>query len=53
MHDVLELTEMLSDEFVQRRESGYDVAAVEGLVHDALRAASPAELDRSYEALES
>lgn len=53
MHDVLNPTEMLTDEVVQRRESGYDVSAVESVVHDALRAASPAAMDRAFEALDA
>jgi ADP-ribosylglycohydrolase len=53
MHDVLDLAEMLTDELVQRREAGYDVSAVEGSVRDALGAASPAEMDRAYEALDA
>ena len=53
MHDVLNAGDMLADELVQRRESGYDVSAVEGSVQDALHAASPAEMERAHEALEA
>lgn len=52
MHDVLNRAEMLTDEVTQRRESGYDVAAAEGLVHDALRSGSAADMDRAHDALE-
>jgi len=53
MHDVLDAGDMLADELVQRRESGYDVSGVEGFVRDALDAASPAEIERAHEALEA
>lgn len=53
MHDVLAPADMLTEELVQRRESGYDVSTVESAVHDALREASPAAIERAYEALES
>ena len=51
MHDVLNIGEVLSDELVQRRESGYDVSAVEEMVRDAIGAASRTDLERAEEAL--
>lgn len=53
MHDVLNVADILADELAQRRESGYDVSAVEGQVHAALDARSPAEVEGAYRALES
>jgi ADP-ribosylglycohydrolase len=53
MHDALDMAEILTDELVQRRESGYDVSGVEELVEDALRSSSALEMERAFEALEA
>ncbi|MGH2634962.1 MAG: ADP-ribosylglycohydrolase family protein [Actinomycetota bacterium] len=52
MHDVLNQAEMVSDELVQRWESGYDVADLEGFVRSAVESGSPEEMDRAYRRLE-
>ncbi len=52
MHDVLDPADMLTDELVQRRESGFDVSAVEEVVNGALQTLSPAAVDRAFEALD-
>lgn len=55
MHDALDLTELLSDEVIQRQESGYDVEPVLAEVRAAIAAAGPAwsaELEQAYRLLE-
>jgi ADP-ribosylglycohydrolase len=52
VHDVLDPAEMVSDELVQRRESGYDVDELEGVVKRAIDSGSPDEMDRAYGRLE-
>lgn len=53
MYDPLKGGDVLRDELVQRRESGFDVSAVEGMVKEALSAASPSEIERAQTALEA
>ena len=53
MHDVLNPAEMVADELVQRRESGYDVADLEGVVRSAIESGSPREMDAAYTGLEA
>jgi ADP-ribosylglycohydrolase len=43
---------MLSAELVERREAGYDVTGVEGIVQAALEVGSPEEIERAYVRLE-
>jgi ADP-ribosylglycohydrolase len=52
VHDVLDAAEMLSDEFAQRRESGYDVAEVEEVCQRALQSRSPEEIAKAHTLLE-
>ena len=52
MHDVLDPAEMVSDELIQRKESGYDVAELEEVVLRAVESGSPAEMDAAYARLE-
>lgn len=52
MHDVLDPAEMVSDELIQRRESGYDVAELEEVVRLAIESGSPEEMDAAYTRLE-
>ena len=52
MHDVLDPAEMVSDELIQRKESGYDVAELEEVVLRAVESGSPAEMDAAYTRLE-
>lgn len=52
MHDVLDIGDVLSDELVQRREAGYDVAGLEGPVRRALVGGSVAEHERMLGLLE-
>ncbi len=44
MHDVLDVRDILADELVQRRESGYDVAELEKPINVALTESSDEEL---------
>ena len=53
MHDVLDPAEMVSDELIQRRESGYDVAELEEVVRLAVESGSPEEMDAAYTRLEA
>jgi ADP-ribosylglycohydrolase len=53
VHDVLNPAEMVSDELAQRRESGYDVAELEGVVRAAIESDAPEEMDRAYARLEA
>src|SRR5215208_3112976 len=48
----LDLGDLLSDEFVQRRQSGYDVADLEEPILQALTNGSVAECERLFELLE-
>ena len=52
MHDVLDLRDILADELLQRRESGYDVDDLEGAVKEATSNGSPAERERVLDELE-
>lgn len=55
MHDALDLRELLSDEVIQRQESGYDVEPVLARVQAAIAASGPAwsaELEQAYALLE-
>lgn len=52
MHDVLNLAEILGDELVQRREEGYDVAALEVPVRQAIADGDVAECARLYNKLD-
>jgi len=52
MHDVLDLRDILADELLQRRESGYDVDDLEGSVKEATSNGSSAERERVLDELE-
>jgi ADP-ribosylglycohydrolase len=52
MHDVLDARDILSDELVQRRESGYDVEGFVGRIKSALTDRPEEELWRLLELLE-
>ena len=52
MHDVLDARDILSDELVQRRESGYDVEGFAGRIKSALTDRPEEELWRLLELLE-
>lgn len=52
MHNVLDPAEMVSDELIQRRESGYDVAELDEVVRLAIEGGSPEEMDAAYTRLE-
>lgn len=52
MHDVLNLGDVLADELVQRRESGFEVDDLEQSVRDAITDGSIAEREKLLEELE-
>ena len=52
MHDVLNLRDLLGDEFTQRQEEGYDVSHLEAHIRQALYDGSDAECDRLLTLLE-
>jgi len=52
VHDVLDLKDLLVDELLQRRQSGYNTADLEESIKNALSDGSPAELERLLELLE-
>jgi len=52
VHNVLDLSEILSDELVQRREDGYDVSALEQEVAQAVAGGTDAERARLYDLLD-
>ena len=52
MHDVLDLRDILADELLQRRESGFDVEDLETAVKEANSNGSDAERERVLEELE-
>jgi ADP-ribosylglycohydrolase len=52
VHDVLDLAELLAYELAQRRESGYDVADMEGPVREAVSNDSVRERERLLDELE-
>ena len=51
MHDVLDVKDLLADEFVQRREAGYEVAELEGPIKNALANGTVSECERLLERL--
>src|SRR5258708_22233512 len=52
LHDVLNLRELLGDEFIQRQEEGYDVAHLEEPIRRAVAEGSDAECERLLDLLE-
>lgn len=53
MHDALNLRDLLGDEFIQRKEEGYDVAHLEGRVQGLLYDGAEQECDRVLDLLET
>lgn len=53
MHDVLDVTEILGDELIQRRESGYDVDSVADQVAAAIAGSDRKLMDEAFRALDN
>jgi ADP-ribosylglycohydrolase len=51
MHDVLDLADILEDELAQRRESGFDVADLEGPVQEAVAGGSISDREKLLDEL--